>query len=296
MKKCLKFILGVIGLIILLVIFDLICIFTINRPMFAIKEDNGDSVVLVYRGLFYDTYNCPEYSVPQIKAKGTKFNCDVERIDIGKVVGIVDKTKSMKDFTCAEALESFYEDDGYIYFWSCIKNQYMIVKYESGFEETISNALKYGTITLTDLDKNNISYIKEEKIQEELQSPPSLFVYTENSEKPVKATIGTYSWKVTKNGKVQEILADSLHPSQMRFNNDNILELNDLKVKIKSENAIIYNANIYNINETEKIDRKINFDNTAIYLDNLEKGEYVLEIIAEYSQGKVCNAVKLIVK
>ena len=39
----------------------------------------------------------------------------------------------------------------------------MIVKYESGYEETISNALKYGTIEISDLDKYNISYIKQNK-------------------------------------------------------------------------------------------------------------------------------------
>lgn len=163
MKRWLKITLGVVGIIVLLFAIDLICIFTINRPLFAIKEDNGDSVVLVYRGLFYDTYNCPEYSVPQIKAKGTKFNCAIERVDIGKVVEIIDKTKNMKDFACDEALEGFYADDKYIYFWSCMKNEYMIVKYESGFEETISNALKYGTISISDLDRFNISYIKQNK-------------------------------------------------------------------------------------------------------------------------------------
>lgn len=71
MKKWMKITLGVIGGIVLLLIIDLGCIFTINRPLFAIKKDNGS----VYKGILYDTYNCAEYSVPQIKAKGTKFIC-----------------------------------------------------------------------------------------------------------------------------------------------------------------------------------------------------------------------------
>lgn len=70
MKKSIKISLIVIGIIVLCFIIDLICIFTINRPLFAIKEDNGDSVNLIYRGLFYDTYNCHEFSAPQIKVKG----------------------------------------------------------------------------------------------------------------------------------------------------------------------------------------------------------------------------------
>lgn len=56
-------------LIILVIVIDLICVFTINRPLFAIKENN------TYKGIFYDVYECAEYSVPQIKIKGTKFNC-----------------------------------------------------------------------------------------------------------------------------------------------------------------------------------------------------------------------------
>ena len=64
----------IVGIILLFAI-DLVCIYTINRPLFAIKEDNGDSVDLIYRGVFYDTYNCHEYSALQIKAKGSKFTC-----------------------------------------------------------------------------------------------------------------------------------------------------------------------------------------------------------------------------
>lgn len=162
MKKFIKIFLIIIGIIILSVIIDLICIFTINRPLFAIKDD-CDCLYSIYKGIFYDTYNCPEYSVPQIKTKGTKFSCANIRIDIGNVVEIVDTTKEIKDFACAEALEEFYSDNNYAYYWSCIKDKYMIVRYESGFEETISSALKNSTIVISDLDRYGIDYIKDEK-------------------------------------------------------------------------------------------------------------------------------------
>lgn len=162
MKKFIKIFLIIIGIIILSIIIDLICIFTINRPLFAIKDD-CDCLYSIYKGIFYDTYNCPEYSVPQIKTKGTKFSCANIRIDIGNVVEIVDTTKEIKDFACAEALEEFYSDNNYAYYWSCIKDKYMIVRYESGFEETISSALKNSTIVISDLDRYGIDYIKDEK-------------------------------------------------------------------------------------------------------------------------------------
>lgn len=81
MKKSVKITIGVLVVITLLFIIDLIFIFTINKPLLAIKEDNGDSVNLIYRGLFYDTYNCHEYSIPQIKSKGSKFTCIAIKYD-----------------------------------------------------------------------------------------------------------------------------------------------------------------------------------------------------------------------
>ena len=158
MKKFIKIFLIIIGIIILSIIIDLVCIFTINRPIFAIKAGTP----YTFTGIFYDTYNCPEYSVPQIKAKGTKFSCSISHSDIGDVVEIVDTTKDIKDFMCAEALEEFYSDDNYAYYWECIKDKYMIVRYESGFEETISSALENGTIDISHLDRYGISYIKDD--------------------------------------------------------------------------------------------------------------------------------------
>lgn len=294
MKKWLKITLGVIGGIILLFAIDILCIFTINRPLFAIKEDNGDSVNLIYRGLFYNTYNCHEFATPQIKVKGAKYTCAVLEFDAGSVVSIEDKTKNIEDFACDTVLEKFYEDSNYTYYWNCMKNEYMIVKYENDFEETISNALKYGTITINDLDRYNIDYIKENKNQEELQTPPDLFVYI-NENKKTKALLGTYSWKITKDGIEEVITADSKHPSQIKYDDINTLKLNDTKVNIESNNATISSANIYNIDKTESI-KKISWDNNTIMLGNLKAGEYVLEIVANYSQGKVYYGVKLIVE
>ena len=74
MKKSLKIILGIIVGIVLCFVIDLIFIFTFNRPLFAVRENNGN----IYIGIFYDTYNCHEFSMPQIKSKLSKFNCTVK--------------------------------------------------------------------------------------------------------------------------------------------------------------------------------------------------------------------------
>lgn len=161
MKKCIKCIMLVILIILVLLVIDLICIFTIHRPLLTQAEDYGSYAI--YKGIFYNTYNCEEYSVPQIKFKWEKFNCASIKINLGKVVSIIDKTKDIKDFACDEMLEEFYQDNDYKYYWNCIKDEYIIVKYESGYEETVSNALLNKTITIRDLDNYNIDYIKEKK-------------------------------------------------------------------------------------------------------------------------------------
>ena len=91
--------------------------------------------------------------------KGFSYSCSYN----GGNYKLVDKTKNKLNFTCAEALQSFYEDEKYIYYWECMKGSYMVVEYDDGFEETISDALKQGHINIGDLDKFEIVYIKEIK-------------------------------------------------------------------------------------------------------------------------------------
>lgn len=71
MKKSLKIFLGVVGVIILIGILDLVFIFMVGRPILAVKSSEKN----VYKGIFFDTYYCEEYSLPQIRGKKTKFQC-----------------------------------------------------------------------------------------------------------------------------------------------------------------------------------------------------------------------------
>ena len=76
MKKKLKIFLIIVGIIVLCFGLDLIFILKLNRPLFAIKQDNGDSVNIVYKGILYDTYNCHENSSMLIVFKWKKYSCD----------------------------------------------------------------------------------------------------------------------------------------------------------------------------------------------------------------------------
>lgn len=165
MKKCIKSILIVLGIIIGIILIDTLQAKVFNNsPLIKVRENyNGGSTFYIDKGILVNHYYCSDKEEKTL-FKGTKFSCAVSRSDLGEVKEIVDTTKDIKDFACNEALEEFYVDENYMYYWNCIKNEYMIVKYENGFEETISNALKYRTITISDLDKFGIGYIKEEKI------------------------------------------------------------------------------------------------------------------------------------
>lgn len=77
MKKWMKIVLGIISGITILFAVDLICIFTFNRPLLAIKQDNSDPTNSVYRGLFYDTYKCHDYKKARIYHKGVKLACSI---------------------------------------------------------------------------------------------------------------------------------------------------------------------------------------------------------------------------
>ena len=81
----------------------------------------------------------------------------------GDIYTLVDKTTEMKDFSCAEALQQFYEDDYYTYSYPCIKSDYIVVKYINGSEETVKDALKNKRSNIEDLDKFNIKYYKNKK-------------------------------------------------------------------------------------------------------------------------------------
>ena len=154
MNKKLKIIIIIIVSIILGLLLDILCIFIIQRPIFAVKNKEDSK----YQGLLYDTYICEEYSLPQIKMKGTKFSCATIPNEIGEIVDIVDKTE-----ICAQAIETFYIDEQNVYKFGCIKSQNIIVKYASGYQETLPEAFRNNRVTIKDLDKYNIGYSKEER-------------------------------------------------------------------------------------------------------------------------------------
>lgn len=160
MHKIFKYTLIVVLIIIVLIILDSAqALLFDNSPIIKVRE-YYDETYLRYKdkGFLVDTYvnkNSEKDSV----IKGFSYSFATNDHDFT----IIDETLSKKDFVCAEALESFYEDGNYNYYYSCIKSKYVIVKYASGLEETVKEALRKGKIVISDLDKFDIKYIKMKK-------------------------------------------------------------------------------------------------------------------------------------
>ena len=150
LKRIFIVLMSIIGIILLdsiqALIFD-------NNPIIGIQTRNMKKV-----GILVDTHHCENGKYDTV-IKGFSYSCNFK----GGEYILVDETKKQKDFACAEMLEKFYEDDNHTYYWNCIKNNYMIVEYDDGTKELISDALNNNHIDIQVLDKFDISYIKYEK-------------------------------------------------------------------------------------------------------------------------------------
>lgn len=159
MNKTLKIIIITLVVIVLVILLDTIQALVFNSsPILKIKQHyNGGTLYCKDIGILVDTYNCVNGKKHTV-AKGASYSCSFSDDYV-----IVDTTKEIKDFSCAEALEEIYEDRNYEYFLPCMKSQYIKVRYYDGNELSLVEALNMGYIEIGDLDKFEIDYIKYEK-------------------------------------------------------------------------------------------------------------------------------------
>lgn len=79
------------------------------------------------------------------------------------VINIVNKAKLDPDINLATAIEVFYEDEQYSYYFNYIISPYITVYYADGTHEGLLPALSSGRATVYDLDDFGIGYNKEQK-------------------------------------------------------------------------------------------------------------------------------------
>jgi hypothetical protein len=81
--------------------------------------------------------------------------------EVSQVLGfvIVDKRDEMEWWD--DAIDTFYRDETYEYnFPGQPMHKYVIVEYEDGTTQNVKEALEDGNITIADLDRFNIEYLK----------------------------------------------------------------------------------------------------------------------------------------
>lgn len=180
-NKYKKYILIAVFSIIFLIIIDIsqALIFQ-NSPVLKIREYfNGGTLYYKDKGLITYTYNCIGEKRKTV-LKWEKYSCPLKETTFE----IIDESKNIKDFTCAEALEEIYRDDEYIYFLSCMKSEHIKVNYSPDyFSENITTALKEGRVKISDLDIFKIDYIKKEISKEQLEKEEQV---TDNKEENKK--------------------------------------------------------------------------------------------------------------
>lgn len=84
---------------------------------------------------------------------------------------IIDRTEN-EHLPVGEALESFYRDENFLYYFPDQRCQYVIVHYKDGTEQNIKEAFRNDKITIAYLDWFGIKY--EERLTSELPFDPSL--------------------------------------------------------------------------------------------------------------------------
>src|SRR5574344_1799555 len=145
MKKIIIIISSIILAILILFGIDFLLVKT-NKTPFLAKKEIADNIT-TYQGLYYTIKSCNG-----INALNSNIICPKDKDYI-----IVDTTD-----VCAEALEQFYEDENYVYYYPCIKDNTTFIKTNSE-QLKISDALKQNKITIEELKTSGLSFYKEER-------------------------------------------------------------------------------------------------------------------------------------
>lgn len=141
-----------------------------KEPIFVIKTVSKSPLKVTYKGLGYKVVRIPMVTElePYRNYADAKFGSwfmDFEPEEVipnHTLLEIVDRTTE-EDFQVEDGAETFFEDKDYYYQFPCKKGIYVLVHFRDGQQLSVREALKKGDITITDLDKWKIDYIKTKK-------------------------------------------------------------------------------------------------------------------------------------
>lgn len=167
--KIIQSILCVLGIIVIFFMIDLFCISDKRKPIVYFDDTYYDDGYYVYKGIIYDVYDCVGLNVindTSVVFKWKDYECKkINQFDIQtvKITKIVDETKNDSNYRCDEKNEILFEDSINRYYFNCTKSEYIKVYYDDGNVDTLKKAVSKGYVTMSDLDKYQIEYVKEAK-------------------------------------------------------------------------------------------------------------------------------------
>lgn len=82
-----------------------------------------------------------------------------DNVNKDRKITLIDKSKGS---TCAQAIEYFYEDNAYKYYFTCIKSSSMYLLID-GKEYLLKEALNNKVTTIKELEENGIKFLKQSK-------------------------------------------------------------------------------------------------------------------------------------
>ena len=150
--------------------------------------------------------------------------------------------------------------------------------YESGYNDSTE-------IHIFPTNFHGIDYYKKIK-------PISLYIMNHNKTKRVKANTGSYSWCVL---DINNNLTNTCEVAEK----DSPVDMNYKETLSVKRNEKIYHNNDMKVSKVEvysdgKLNRLLDYIEyeKAIRI-NLEKGDYIIAIHAEYTEGNVCYSLKI---
>ena len=82
-----------------------------------------------------------------------------DNVNKDRKITLIDKSKGSN---CAQAIEYFYEDNAYKYYFTCIKSSSMYLLID-GKEYPLKEALNNKVTTIKELEENGIKFLKQSK-------------------------------------------------------------------------------------------------------------------------------------
>ena len=156
---------------------------SVGREVQRITDSSGGKIVLTVVERFYEDQshiyrfgNSVSQYITVIYTDGTEQNvkdalqeghitiADLDRFGISYLA----EPKHVKDIIChsdrggePDALEGFYRDESYAYYFPSIRSHVVTVYYRDGTEQNVKDALAEGKIRISDLDWFGIAYYKK---------------------------------------------------------------------------------------------------------------------------------------